>query len=222
MNKLQKQYALQAQAVMRAEIKKRKEEDMRLHPNDYLPAYRATNKHKEGVESQATHYHTGDMGRYLDTYKKAQQYGAPTIPAEKLAAMALAEGREDFGYNGTYNTDNPRAVKLFNKLVEDGADKYAAGFAASILDKNELAKRLKIPFEHAWNGTGTSIYGRTGSDHATRVLENQKILEHPKNQPIYNFIKNKLSAEEEGAPVLASADAIQMPEEYSEGSWKLI
>ena len=222
MDKIQKQAARQAALVMEADIRKRKEEHMRQYPNDYIAAHRPTHKTKEGVESMPTHFHAGDMGKFLDTYKKAQQYGAPVIPAEKLASMALIEGRDDFGYNGIYNYNNPRAKKLFDTLVDQGADKNSAGFAAAVLDKSEVAKRHKVPFETAWNGTGKSIWDKTGGDYASSVKKAEKVLEHPKNQPIYNFIKNKLSAEEEGAPTLASADSIQMPQEYTEGNWKLI
>jgi hypothetical protein len=222
MDNIQKQAQRQALLAFAEDIKKRKEENRRQNPNDFMAAHRPAHKAKDGVESMPTYYHTGDMGRFLDTYKTAQRYGAPAIPAEKLAAMALIEGREDFGYNGVYNYNNPRAVQLFEMLVSKGADKQSAGFAASILDKSETAKRLKIPFENAWNGTGTSIWDKTGRDYVGKVKEAEKVLEHPKNKPIYDFIKNKLSAEEEGAPTLASADSVQMPQEYTEGNWKLI
>jgi len=222
MDNIQKQAQRQALLAFAEDIKKRKEENRRQNPNDFMAAHRPAHKAKDGVESMPTYYHTGDMGRFLDTYKTAQRYGAPAIPAEKLAAMALIEGREDFGYNGVYNYNNPRAVQLFETLVSKGADKQSAGFAASILDKSETAKRLKIPFENAWNGTGTSIWDKTGRDYVGKVKEAEKVLEHPKNKPIYDFIKNKLSYEEENVPTLAQAEPVQMPQEYTEGNWRLI
>jgi hypothetical protein len=199
------------------EAEERKRYDRQQHPADYLPAYRPHSKAKEGIESMPTYYHTGDMDRLLSAYKTAQTMGAPKIPPEKLAAMALVEGRSDIGYN-TWNTNNPRAVKLHTNLVKSGADPYSAGFAAAILDKHETANRLKIPFENAWNGTGTSIWDKTGKDYAEKVKEAEKSLSHPKNQPLYNFIKQRAEADEE-MPALA---AVEMPQEYTDGNWKLI
>ena len=171
-----------------------------------------------------TYYHTGDLGKYLKTYRTAKAFGAPDIPAEKLAAMALVEGRHDLGYND-WNKNNPRAAKLYENLVKGGATPEAAGFSAAVLDKHETAQRLKIPFENAWNGTGRSIWNKTGKDYSSKVKEAEKVLEHPKNKPLYDFIKGKVAAEDDSAerPVLAAApDAVDMPQEYTEGNWRLI
>jgi hypothetical protein len=193
------------------------------HPEDYLAGYRPSSKMKEGIESQPTYFHTGVMNQLLKTYDTAKKFGAPNIPPEKLAAMALVEGRHDFGYDD-WNKDNKRAATLYQNLINGGANEKAAGFAAAVLDKNEVAHRLKIPFERAWNGTGKTIWGKTGKDYVGNVKDAEKVLSHPKNQPIYNFIKGRTTAEadDENAPVLAQNDAVQMPQEYTEGNWRLI
>jgi len=191
------------------------------YPHEYMPAFRPASKMKEGIESMPTYYHTGEMAQLLKTYKTAKGFGAPDIPAEKLAAMALIEGRQDFGYND-WNRNNKRAVSLYENLINGGATLQAAGFSAAILDKYETAQRLKIPFETAWNGTGKSIWGKTGKDYAGNIREAEKVLQHPKNQPLYNFIKQRASVDEEMPAVAATPNAVEMPQEYTEGNWRLI
>lgn len=204
-------------------IREQNAKNREMWPNDWMPAYRPSSKMKEGVESLPTHYHKGDMTRFLSGYKTAQELGAPKIPPEKLAAIALIEGRSDFGYNA-WNTNNPRAVKLYNDLLEKGVKPREAGFSAAILDKYETAKRLKIPFEHAWHGTGKSIWNTTGRTYSENVKAAEKALSHPSNKDMYEFIRRSYSAADDtqNLPVLAQTDTVQMPEDYSDGNWKLI
>lgn len=215
--KEKRQEALKQNKIAAEAQRKHREE----YPNDYLPAYRPASKMKEGIESMPTYYHTGDMDRLLKTYKTAKSFGAPDIPAEKLAAMALIEGRHDFGYND-WNKNNKRAATLYENLVKGGATPYAAGFSAAILDKYETAQRLKIPFETAWNGTGKSIWNKTGKDYASNVREAEKVLAHPKNKPLYEFIKKRASLDEEVPAVAAAPNAVEMPQNYTDGNWRLI
>lgn len=142
------------------------------------------------VEVLPTKYPMEHMAPYLEAYKVAtKQFGMPKLSPEKLAAMALAEGRYDFGYN-QYNTENKEAQKLFETMTAQGVPPRAAGFAAAILDKQQVAKRLKIPFEKAWNGTGRSKAGKTGDDYVRRVRNNLKAVNHEKNKQLYEFIKS--------------------------------
>jgi len=142
------------------------------------------------VEVLPTKYPMEHMLPYLEAYKVAtKQYGMPKLSPEKLAAMALAEGRYDFGYN-QYNTENKEAQKLYETMTAQGIPPRAAGFAAAILDKQQVAKRLKIPFEKAWNGTGRSAAGKTGNDYVRRVRNNLKAVNHEKNKKLYEFIKS--------------------------------
>lgn len=221
MAKQTKEEKLAAAKRQAAIYKKWVKEDRAVNPDNWMEAFRPDVKGKEGIESLPTYYHTGLMNQFLKTYTKAKDLGAPDIAPEKLAAMALIEGRHDIGYN-EWNTANPRAKKLYTTLIQNGANPRAAGFSAAILDKTELAKKLKIPFEHAWNGLGKNVYEGTGVEYAKKVKDAEGIISHPKNQPLFDFFKSRASAEEIEQPKMASADSVEMPSEYSDGNWKLI
>jgi len=207
-------------------LKQQKEADERKRyhrtqfPDDYITGRKYDPKMKDKVESMPLYYHTGDMDRYLKAHKAAQQFGGPKLTAEQLTAIALVEGREDFGYN-TWDTGNPKIVKYYSNLIKNGMDPHDAGFAAAIYEKDLVAKRLKIPFETAWNGTGTSIWNKSGKNYSDTVNKTREIVSHPKNKPLYDFIKQRASYED-NMPNVAVADTVEMPQDYSDGNWKLI
>jgi hypothetical protein len=207
-------------------LKQQKEADERKRyhrtqfPDDYITGRRYDAKTKDKVETMPLYYHTGDMDRYLKAHKDAQAFGGPKLTPDQLTAMALVEGREDFGYN-TWDTGNPKVVKYYSNLVKNGMDPHDAGFAAAIYEKDLVAKRLKIPFETAWNGTGTSIWNKSGKNYSDTVNKTKEAVKHPKNETLYNFIKQRASNEDD-IPDVAVADAVEMPQDYSDGNWKLI
>lgn len=188
-----------------------------VSPQDYIPARRANpfNKYgaKDRMETQDYGYDKETIGRLLNAYKDAVQlYGIPKMSADDLTNMALVEGRSNFGYN-EFNQNNKRANAIAQDLIKRGHDPYAAGFPAAILDKQMQSQRLNIPFYQLWNGSG-----KEAMDYAKRIEQQRYAVEHPKNQPLRNFIRGKLSALEADQ----NLSAIEMPEDYSDGNWKLI
>lgn len=124
---------------------------------------------------------------------EGQKLGMPSIGTEQLANKILLEGRSDAGTN-EFNVNNPRAKKLYDSLVEMGIDKDAAVYPAAVLDKTELAKRLNIPFEQAWNGLGrSSSTGRTGKQHAQRAEQHKKAANDPRNTELVDLVSRAVA-----------------------------
>lgn len=124
---------------------------------------------------------------------KAVQEGMPKIGKDKLANKILLEGRADAGTN-EYNVNNKDAAALFTKLVDSGIPKLGASYAAAVLDKSQVAERLKIPFERAWNGTGKSAETkRTGQQHADRAAAFGSPEKDPKNADLLASIRRAAS-----------------------------
>lgn len=183
-------------------------------PDSVLSAHRYDPK--RNVETLPTLYNKPVMNSFLDAYKAA---GIKGPSPQDLAAMALVEGRSDFGYN-KFDTNNKKAVKVYNDLIEQGHNKAAAGFAAAVVEKQQVAKRKNIPFFAAWNGTGTSkMSGKTGFDYADKVERAKAALSHPKNKALSSFINTKLSEADlpEAEVQAAKGGAIKMPDGYKAG-----
>ena len=196
------------------------------NPEAFITGYRFNaTKPKEGLlESTPIYYPLEKMSPLLDAYKDATtKYNVPKLSPETLAAMSLAEGRADFGYNN-WDINNKKVRGVYEKMVGDGHSPEAAGFVAAIYEKQGVAKRLGIPFEKAWNGTGKSKAGKTGNDYVENVNRNLKALQHQKNKPLYDFIKSKVADAntDEAVPAAAKGGKVSMPKQYSEGNWKLI
>jgi hypothetical protein len=148
---------------------------------------------------------------YAREMGRAAKYGVPQLSAVQLAAMALKEGRDDFGAN-MYDHNNPQlqalAQRLYPKMYEASIDWYAkhAGvgsphdvvrgaklFPVVVAEKMAVAKRLNIPFAEAWNGTGSN--GRsTGAQYAKGFEYALKAAQHPKNKQLVDFIQSALDA----------------------------
>lgn len=162
---------------------------------DYLQAYRADPKGKYGgkdrMETLPTEFDKYNINKLLRGLKAGEKYGVPQLTKQQLANLALHEGREDFGYN-QINSDNKRAMEIRQKLIKEGIPHSAAGFAGAVFDKMDVAKRLNIPFEYAWNGTGTSQLGRTGKDYVNEAKAMQYAATHPKNMELMDFIDRSL------------------------------
>lgn len=116
--------------------------------------------------------------------------GMPEIGAKNYGDKVLLEGREDAGTNG-YNSNNPRAAKLANTVAEQARtfDSPASAYPAAVLDKMEVAKRLNIPFELAWNGTGRTKGGEAdGQRHSARADKMVGAIDDPKNVELKDLI----------------------------------
>jgi hypothetical protein len=118
---------------------------------------------------------------------------------EFLAALALREGRGDYGSNawGDEKLTNKTAKRIFNTLLERGTDHTAASFAALMYEKAQDAKRLNKPFTLLWNGAGTfkeedgTVGG--GEYYARNFDLFQQAARHRKNAPLVNFIRGALT-----------------------------
>jgi hypothetical protein len=128
------------------------------------------------------------------------EVGMPSIGKEQLGNKILLEGRADAGTN-EFNRNNKAATKLFKELLDRGIDQQAAMYPAAVLDKVQVANRLGIPFEQAWNGTGRSaMTNRTGAQHAARAEEHKNADKDPRNAQFMDLInrafKGKLTSQE--------------------------
>lgn len=167
-------------------------------------------KNKSKVETLNTIYSRDTVKEYISALRDAIAMGYKVPSADDLAAIALIEGREDFGYNSASNLEltkapeeskdawetrykgDPEAGRVYEALK----DKYgtsAAGFAALVAEKQLTADRLGVPFSRAWNGLGTNKYGQSGDDYATKIeLTKKYALPHPNNRVLYQTIKDSM------------------------------
>lgn len=199
-------------------------------PEDYIPARRANPLNKFGakdrMETQDYGYDKETMGNLLAAYKDAvKHHGIKEMHPDDLANMALVEGRSNFGYN-EYNNNNKKANKIVEDLIKRGHDPYAAGFPAALMDKHQTAERLGVPVYQVWNGSG-----KAAREYAKKIEQHKYAVEHPKNQPLRQFIREKVGyvepdqklAELEVEPeVFKRGGSVKMPDNYSQGNWKLI
>ena len=204
--------------------------DKSVRPEDYIAARRANPLNKFGakdrMETQDYGYDRETMGNLLAAYNDAvKHHGIKKMHPDDLANMALVEGRSNFGYN-EYNNNNKKANKIVEDLIKRGHDPYAAGFPAALMDKQQTAERLKVPVYQVWNGSG-----KAAKEYAKRIEEHRYAVEHPKNESLRQFIRQKVGfiepdqkvAEAEVEPeVFKRGGSVKMPDNYSKGSWKLI
>lgn len=147
---------------------------------------------KDRMETRPTTVNAQYLMELVDGIKYAESKGMPKVSAETVVNKLLLEGREDLGTN-EYDVNNKRAKALYDDMRAQGYEESAATFAAAVLDKTEVAKRLGIPFEKAWNGTGISKYtGRTGAQHAQRSDEMEYAAKSPKNKELLDLVSKVL------------------------------
>lgn len=129
------------------------------------------------------------------TMGAAKKLGLPTIPPEELAALAMKEGREDFGFNNTFKPKAPADVK-FRRMLD-------ASFNLSDMQKNFLglvnyaqrtAKAKGVPFAAVWNGLGVNKYGKSGFDYAKSLAAHRAAVQRPENQQLLGFIRSAYAA----------------------------
>lgn len=204
--------------------------DKSVRPEDYIAARRANPLNKFGakdrMETQDYGYDRETMGNLLAAYKDAvKHHGIKEMHPDDLANMALVEGRSNFGYN-EYNNNNKKANKIVADLIKRGHDPYAAGFPAALMDKHQTAERLGVPVYQVWNGAG-----KAARDYAKKIEQHKYAVEHPKNESLRQFIRQKVGfiepdkkvSEVEMQPeVFKRGGAVKMPDNYSKGNWKLI
>jgi hypothetical protein len=171
-----------------------------------INAYRAdpTNKYGggDGLETLPTQFMDGGIFKagspamlysYVRAYRQAaNHYDMPPMTAQQLAALAIKEGRADFGASA-YDTYNPRSKAMYQNLTSKGIGQLPALFPTIIAEKAAVAKRLNIPFAEAWNGTGSNG-NSTGAQYAKGYDHALKAAAHPKNKPLVDFIQSALDA----------------------------
>jgi hypothetical protein len=167
---------------------------------DRIPAYRAdpTGKFggKDGLETQPTKLNSFEIYAHVRALAGAKKLGVPQLSAQELTALALKEGKDNFGALWT-DENNKDSMRVFSAL-EPKVGNSAANFAALVAEKKATAKRLGIPFAEAWNGTGHSYADKntTGADYARNYgTHYMKAALHPKNRPLLNLIQSALDAE---------------------------
>jgi hypothetical protein len=166
---------------------------------------------KDGLETQPTRFNNDkntnisgggspvDMYAWARELARAGKYGVPQLTAQQLAALALQEGRPDYGNNGA-DIKNPNNLALAKRLYpqenfDHGYGLYGArDFPVAVAEKMATAKRLGIPFELAWNGTGRSAAGTTGEGYSHYYQASLKAAAHPKNKQLVDFIQSALDA----------------------------
>ena len=179
-----------------------------------------------------------EIYRYARLTGAAERDGLPTISAQELASFILQEGRSDAGmsggsYGGYADKVRKDLVGKYNIPNED------VSFLTTVADKKRVADRLGISFAEAWNGTGKSIAGKTGKDYARDMEGTLNIADHPKNAELMAIIKKGIEdGKKHGLPLnetrfrdstpgkkkvpYNAGGGVEMPDEYSKGSWKLI
>jgi hypothetical protein len=163
-----------------------------MTPDNPVNAYRAdpTGKHggKDRMETMPTRLDKTTIEEYIKAMRAGKSMGIPQLTPNQLARMLLVEGRSDFGFN-TLNENNKMAMQKAALLNEMGHNQMAANFAAALFDKQQLANRIKKPFQEVWNGTGRSMAtGRTGAQHNDRYNEFGYAVDNPKNAELMNAI----------------------------------
>lgn len=139
-----------------------------------------------------------------------------------LAALALREGRGDYGTNiakpfmasGVFK--DKQSLEAYNKMLNAGYNAYQATIVANMMQKASDAKRLGIPFTTAWNGAGEfkTSDGKVGGGkyYAKNFGLYEDAALHPKNSSLYHFIKGSLM------PDPQSPDTpVTMPNNYRSG-----
>jgi hypothetical protein len=189
-----------------------------VSPDNYIAARRAnpTNKYgaKDRMETQDYGYDKETMGNLLNAYNDAVKYhGVPKMHPDDLANMALVEGRSNFGYN-EYNNNNKKANKIVEDLVKRGHDPYAAGFPAALMDKHQTAQRLGVPMYQVWNGSG-----KAAKDYAQKIEQHRYAVEHPKNKPLRQFIRDKVGFVEDQDMPEQVAEIPMEPEAFKRGGF---
>lgn len=125
----------------------------------------------------------------------AVEFGMPKIGLDQLPNKILLEGRADAGTN-EFNVNNRYAKDLHEVLLASNVDPLSATYAAAVLDKSQVAQRLGIPFERAWNGTGKSAQtGKTGAQHAAKAAKSQDAAEFPQNAELIDTIRRAVTGQ---------------------------
>lgn len=182
---------------------------MEKQVNSTIPGYGYTANPKHGtngVQNLPTKIDTQDLYWTLMGANAGKDLGAPAWSTDPVTLLTkvLIEGRGDAGVN-EYNYKNKQAKALFSEVEKlltspefRSMASNAAMYPAAALDKTAVAKRLNIPVERAWNGTGKSAAtGKTGQDHSDKTDAAIKagVATNPKNAAILDYVTRGLNGQ---------------------------
>lgn len=182
------------------------------------------------METMPSYFHAKTVTDYAKALKAAEDLGGPQVSPEYLTNMILHEGRPDAGFN-KLDPNNKKANALANELIDAGHPPKAAQFAGAVFDKMHASERLKKPFPELWNGTGKNKdTGLTGKDYNIKFEQSKYAATHPQNAELYGAISQAMAPSEwdnsNTAPLedmkFKKGGAVPMPQEYTQGNWKLI
>lgn len=176
---------------------------------DEVPAYQPTVNPKHGtggVENLPQYLNARELYWLLQGAKESNQRNEYKLTPEALVTKLLVEGRGDAGTN-EFDTKNKKSWDMYKAVNEAVGGKalpdnmrmiseLAGVFAAAVRDKAEVAKRLNIPFERAWNGTGvSSSTGKSGQQHANRYDQALQlgVATNPKNAHLLDYVTRALA-----------------------------
>lgn len=177
--------------------------------NSTIPGYGYTANPKHGtngVQNLPTQIATRDLYWTLMGANAGKDLGAPAWSTDPVTLLTkvLIEGRGDAGVN-EYNYKNKQADALAKQVEQlltspefRTMASSAAMYPAAVLDKTAVAKRLGIPIERAWNGTGRSkVTGKTGQDHSDKTDAATKagVATNPKNAAILDYVTRGLNGQ---------------------------
>lgn len=159
--------------------------------NPILKAYRKN-------ETLPTKFSLQELVGMLNGINVGLDKGMPTSGVTRLGDKILLEGRADAGAN-EFDINNKKAVELYNAISREFSSRgvetpVGATYAAAVLDKESVAKRLGIPFELAWNGTGKKG-DADGQRHSNRANQMQGAIDDPRNINLRDLITRGVAGE---------------------------
>lgn len=156
-----------------------------------IPVYRPDPKNRfggnTGLETQPTYLDPTMIQNQISAMRAGEKYGVPQLTPQQLKTFYSLEGRSDMGFNDV-DFNDPKALAIAEKLKADGFHPDQAYYAAALYNKNNQAQRLNAPLPRAWNGFGTSEYGKTGLDYNHAFDAFGKVVNQPMNKEFSNII----------------------------------
>ena len=142
-----------------------------------------------------------DMASKLRAVHASQKFGGPKVSPEDMVALLNQEGRQDFGIGPLDFSHDKKAVQLAKKLEEEGFSQVDVKLSAGLLSAQNTAKRLNIPWQKVWNGTGSAIVYKKGKkdrmhsglDYVNEFELNKKAALDPKNADLLSFVQKNMS-----------------------------
>jgi hypothetical protein len=207
-NKAQMQAALAAQGL-RSQISKNSihsewdsDEPINLVAG-YQPDPTGKFGSKTGMSTIPHIFDKTEIQNYVKAMRAAEPLGVRQLSEQELMAKLLTEGRSDFGTN-YYDFNNKKANQIHQTLRDIGIDPMYATFPAAIYTTDISAKRHNVPFEHAWNGLGTSEEtGKTGAEHNQKYQQFLPLVDNPLNNDLKQTISEAYNYKPQDPSVMA-------------------